>query len=95
MRGREREGRGGGRLVHHSAIAGITRNVRRGERRTYDPAMPPPRAAVIYIGSDLPILCITRAQIVIGPRASQVQSSGMLGRCSFGSGYTVFSLFRG
>jgi len=31
----------------------------RGERRTYDP---PPQAAVIYIGSDLPILCITRAR---------------------------------
>jgi len=32
---------------------------------------------VIYISSDLPILCITRAQIVIGLRASEVQSFGI------------------
>ena len=30
-------------------------------RCMYDPAIQPPRAPLIYIGSDLPILCITRA----------------------------------
>lgn len=48
-------------------------------KRVYDPAISPPRAIVIYIGSDLPILCITRAQIVISLRASEAQSSGMAG----------------
>lgn len=43
----------------------------------YDPAILPPLAPLIYIGSDLPILCITRARIVISLWASEVQSSGM------------------
>lgn len=43
----------------------------------YDPTILPPRAPLIYIGSDLPILCITRARIVISLWASEVQSSGM------------------
>lgn len=47
-------------------------------RCMYDPAIqPPPRAPLIYIGSDLPILCITRAWIVISLWPSEVQSSGM------------------
>ena len=46
-------------------------------RCMYDPAILPPLAPLIYIGSDLPILCITRARIVISLWASEVQSSGM------------------
>lgn len=46
-------------------------------RCMYDPTILPPRAPLIYIGSDLPILCITRARIVISLWASEVQSSGM------------------
>lgn len=47
-------------------------------RCMYDPAIqPPPRAPLIYIGSDLPILYITRAWIVISLWPSEVQSSGM------------------
>lgn len=46
-------------------------------RCMYDPTILPPQAPLIYIGSDLPILCITRAWIVISLWASEVQSSGI------------------
>lgn len=65
-------------------------------RCMYDPAIQPPRAPLIYIGSDLPILCITRAWIVISLRPSEVQSSGMaVASLCLVPRYTVLSVVPG